>query len=121
MLAVTQQDCVRLGQSSLLEQPDPDLLLQRAVDQINALCFGRLTGSLTPFQEEAVKKAVCRHADFMLTYGQALEAPLESYGINGVNMSFATDKVFQQGGTTTSREVYSLLLPTGLLYRGCVG
>ena len=121
MLAVTQQDCVRLGQTNLLDQPDTDILLQRAVDQVNALCFGRLAGTLTPYQAETVKKAVCRHADFMLTYGQALEAPLESYGINGVSISFAADKVFSQGGTTTSREVYSLMLSTGLLYRGCVG
>ena len=118
---VTQEDCVQYGSAELLAQPELTDLLSRACDQVDAICFGRIQScgmdQLTTRQQEKVKKAVCLHAAFLRAYGDALESPLESYGINGVSMSFAADRVIKQGGTTTSPEVYSLLLQSGLACR----
>lgn len=119
---VTQEDCVKLGEVELLEWPNAERLLEQASDQVDAACFGRIQrigfAKLTQFQQDKIKKAVCLHAAFLQSYGQALESPLESYGINGVSMSFASDRVVRQGGAVVSREVYSLLLQTGLAQRG---
>ncbi len=119
---VTKADCTELGANELLELPNLEALLERASDQADAVCFGRIRrkgfDKLTQFQQEKIKKAVCLHAAFLQSYGQALESPLESYGINGVSMSFASDRVVRQGGAVVSSEVYSLLSQTGLAQRG---
>ena len=39
-------------------------------------------------------------------YGDALESPLDSYGINGVSMTFDASRIVRQGGVTVSSEVY---------------
>lgn len=119
---VTQEDCVHLGETDLLELPNAMQLLEQASDQVDAVCFGRIRrkgfAKLTSFQQDKIKKAVCQHAAFLQSYGQAMECPLESYGINGVSMSFASDRVVHQGGVVVSSKVYSLLLQTGLAQRG---
>lgn len=96
--------------------------LERASSQVDALCYGRIRRAgfenLTDFQQECIRKAVCLHAEFLAAYADALQSPLQSYGINGVSMTFDGTKVRQQGGVTTSGEVYSLLLQTGLAHRG---
>lgn len=118
----TREDCVQFGIDELQNLENLDTLLARASDQIDAVCFGRIRrkgfDKLTQFQQGNIKKAVCLHAAFLQSYGQALESPLESYGINGVSMAFASDRVVCQGGTLVSSEVYSLLLQTGLAQRG---
>ncbi len=122
MSYVTQDECSSFLPIELLSLPDLPALLERASDQVDAMCFGRIQSRgmerLTQYQQEQIKKAVCKHAAFLHFYGDALESPLESYGINGVSMSFSPNRVITQGGTTTSCEVYSLLLKTGLAYRG---
>lgn len=96
--------------------------LERASDQVDGLCFGRIRrrgfDKLTVFQQERIKKAVCLHAAFLAAYGDALESPLASYGINGVTMAFDASRMASQGGVTTSKEVYSQLLQSGLAHRG---
>lgn len=97
-------------------------MLERASDQVDGLCFGRIRRrgfeKLTEFQQANIKKAVCLHAAFLHAYGDAVESPLASYGINGVSMAFDAARVAGQGGVTTSKEVYGLLLQTGLAHRG---
>lgn len=117
----TREDCIQFGADELQNLENLDWLLERASDQIDAVCFDRIRrqgfDKLTQFQKEKIKKAVCLHAAFLQSYGQMLESPLESYGINGVSMSFASDRVRRQGGAVVSGEVYSLLLQTGLAQR----
>ena len=95
--------------------------LQLASDAIDALCYGRIRkigfDNLTEFQQEKVKKAVCLHAKFLLTYGDLLNSPLSSYGINGVSMSFDASKVVTQGGVTTNQAVMQQLRQSGLATR----
>ena len=96
-------------------------LLELASDAVDALCFGRIRKigftNLTEFQQEKVKKAVCLHVSFLQTYGDLLNSPLSSYGINGVSMSFDASKVVTQGGVTTNQAVMQQLRQSGLATR----
>ena len=98
-----------------------DHFLSVASDAVDALCYGRIRkigfDNLTEFQQEKVKKAVCFHAKFLLTYGDLLNSPLSSYGINGVSMSFDTSKVVTQGDVTTNQAVMQQLRQSGLATR----
>lgn len=97
-------------------------LLEQASDQIDAACFGRIRRKgferLTAHQQECIQKAVCLHTAWLAAYGEALESPLASYGINGVSMAFDNTRTMQQGGVTMGQQVYSLLLQSGLAHRG---
>lgn len=96
-------------------------LFELASDAVDALCYGRIRkagfDNLTEFQQEKVKKAVCLHVSFLATYGDLLNSPLSSYGINGVSMSFDAAKVVTQGNVTTSQAVMQQLRQSGLATR----
>lgn len=96
-------------------------LFELASDAVDALCYGRIRkvgfNNLTKFQQEKVKKAVCLHVSFLSTYGELLNSPLSSYGINGVSMSFDAAKVVTQGGVTTNQAVMQQLRQSGLATR----
>lgn len=116
------EDFARYCPGEALAGEELTAALERAGDQVDGLCFGRIRrcgfDKLTAFQQEKIKKAVCLHAAFLSAYGDALESPLASYGINGVSMAFDPARLVSQGGVTTSREVYGLLVQTGLAHRG---
>jgi hypothetical protein len=96
-------------------------LFELASDAVDALCYGRIRkvgfDNLTKFQQEKVKKAVCLHVSFLSTYGDLLNSPLSSYGINGVSMSFDAAKVVTQGNVTTNQAVMQQLRQSGLATR----
>ena len=98
--------------------------LKRACRDIDSLTFNRIVKkgfeNLTTFQQELIKEAVKLHADFCYENAEILESPLASYAINGVSMSFDKSKIVTMGDVTTSNEVYSLLMQTGLCYRGLI-
>jgi len=98
--------------------------LRKACRAVDSLTFNRIVKAgfenLTEFQQKIVKEAVQLHADFCYTNSELLESPLSSYSISGVSMSFDRSKVVTVGDVTTSSEVYSLLMQTGLCYRGLV-
>ena len=112
----------RYGPGETPAGKDLAAVLERASDQVDGLCFGRIRrrgfDKLTAFQQEKIKKAVCLHAAFLSAYGDALESPLASYGINGISMAFDAARTAAQSGVTTSKEVYNLLIQTGLAHRG---
>ncbi|MBQ6675724.1 MAG: hypothetical protein IJM75_06285 [Ruminococcus sp.] len=91
---------------------------------IDGLTFNRIVAvgfeKLTPNQQGLIKRAVAKQADFCYQNAELIESPLNSYSISGVSMSFDRSKVMQLGGVTTTAEVYSLLLQTGLAYRGVI-
>lgn len=95
--------------------------LERASDEVDALCYGRIRKAgfeqLTPFQQDKIKKATCYHAAFLHAYGEELQSPLASYGINGVSMSFDSSRTGGQGGITTSNAVMAQLRQSGLASR----
>lgn len=96
-------------------------ILAEASDAVDALCYGRIRkvgfDNLTEFQQEKVRKAVCYHAAFLFAYGELLNSPLSSYGINGVSMSFDAGKVVTQGNVTTNQAVMQQLRQSGLATR----
>ena len=96
--------------------------LRRACRDIDSLTFNRIVKAgfenLTEFRQGLIKEAVELHADFCYDNADLLESPLSAYAINGVSMSFDKSKIVTVGGVTTSSEVYSLLMQTGLCYRG---
>ena len=96
--------------------------LRRACRDIDSLTFNRIVKAgfenLTEFQQGLIKEAVELHADFCYDNAELLDSPLAAYSINGVSMSFDKSKIVTVGGVTTSREVYNLLMQTGLCYRG---
>lgn len=96
--------------------------LRRACRDIDSLTFNRIVKkgfeNLTEFRQGLIKEAVELHADFCYDNADLLESPLSAYAINGVSMSFDKSKIVTVGGVTTSSEVYSLLMQTGLCYRG---
>lgn len=95
--------------------------LEQASDDIDGLCYGRIRKisfeKLTAFQQEKVRKAVCFHAAFLYDYGEELQSPLASYGINGVSMSFSAERTVTQGGVTTTNAVMAQLRQSGLASR----
>ena len=99
--------------------------LRRACRDIDSLTFNRIVRAgfenLTEFQQELIREAVELHADFCYDNAELLESPLSSYSINGVSMSFDKSKIVTVGGITTSSEVYSLLMQTGLCCRSLSG
>lgn len=118
----TKEDYALYCPGGSLSGDELDAVLERASAQVDGLCYGRIRRAgfenLTEFQQECIRKATCLQAEFIASYEDALESPLQSYGINGVSMTFDGTKVRQQGGVTASSEVYSLLLQTGLAHRG---
>lgn len=96
--------------------------LRRACRDIDSLTFNRIVKAgfenLTEFRQGLIKEAVELHADFCYDNADLLESPLSAYAINGVSMSFDKSKIVTVGGVTTSSEVYSLLMQTGLCCRG---
>lgn len=96
--------------------------LRQACRDIDSLTFNRIVKAgfenLTEFQQELIKEAVQLHADFCYDNAELLDSSLASYAINGVSMSFDKSKIVAVGGVTTSSQVYSLLMQTGLCYRG---
>lgn len=118
----TPDDYARYCPGGTLSGDELNAALERASSQIDALCYGRIRRAgfenLTEFQQECIRQAACLHAEFLTNYADALESPLQSYNINGVSMTFDGTRVRQQGGVTTSGQVYGLLLQTGLAHRG---
>lgn len=122
MVYATQEDFSLHCPQQTVEPKTLDALLQRASDQVDAACFGRIRRqgfhSLASYQQDCIKKAVCLQAAFLHTYGEALDSPLSSYGINGVSMAFDPSRMVRQGGVTMGQEIYSMLIRTGLAHRG---
>lgn len=118
----TAEDYARYCPSGSLAGDALDAALDRASRQADAYCFGRIRAigfdRLTDFQQDCIRQAVCLHAEFLGRYGDALESPLQSYGINGVSMTFDAGRIASQGGVSTSGEAASLLMQTGLAHRG---
>ncbi len=95
--------------------------LDRAEDDVNAMTFNRLGLCWDRMDDPArqtVTRAICCQALFLHDYGEMIDNPMSSYGINGVSMSWKEDAVVQRGGVVVSRRVYALLTGLGLTYRG---
>ena len=97
--------------------------LREASRHIDTLTFNRIVaagfGSLTEFQQEVIREACCRQADFEYEHADILENILASYSINGVSMGFSGSgwNVHTENGVAMKQADYSLLCQTGLCCR----
>ena len=95
---------------------------QRAESDIDTLTFNRITSegidSFTDFQRERIKRSAALQMKFIYDNSELLESPLSAYSISGVSMSFDKSKVVSLDGVITTRQVYNVLMQTGLCYRG---
>ena len=89
---------------------------------IDTLTFNRITAegidSFTDFQRERIKRSAALQMKFIYDNSELLESPLSAYSISGVSMSFDKSKVVSLDGVITTRQVYNVLMQTGLCYRG---
>lgn len=118
---LTREDLTLLCQMYGIPEMKAQMRLPTACDEIDALCYGRIRrigfDRLTSFQQEKVKKAVAAHLVFLIRYGDLVHNPLQSYGINGVSMTFDASRLETQGGVTTSSEAMAQLRQSGLAVR----
>lgn len=92
-----------------------DRALVHASDQIDSMTYNRIRAvgfeSLTSYQQERVKLAVCAQADFYKEYGGLVDVPLHGFSAGKISLSFAGERI---NGIATSRTVSSYLSQSGL-------
>lgn len=119
---ITKNDILFYHPDFTADETTTAALITKAENNIDNLTFRRIaqTGfeNLSAFQQERVKAACCEQVIFLSAYGDIVSSPYKSYGINGVSMTLNEENIIRRNGVVVSTEVYSLLMPTGLLYRG---
>jgi hypothetical protein len=95
-------------------------LLEEASDQVDRLTYGRIRRkgfkSLTEYQQEMIKKAVCHQAEFINNYGEYLSSPLSGFSIGDVSLSFGKENQ-GPGGVIADKKTLDYLSQTGLTVR----
>ena len=119
---LTYEQFYELYPSTDIEAVEFESLEIRAEADIDGLTFNRIRtngfDALTDFQKGLVRQATAKQVVFINENSELLESPLSAYSISGVSMSFDKSKIVEVGNVTTSRNVYALLMQTGLCYRG---
>lgn len=95
--------------------------LRRASRHIDSLTYNRIVfrkfENMTEFQQEIVKEVCCRLARFETENEDLIGSLLNGYSINGVSVQMTAGMtVFSAYGIVMPKELYSLLIQTGL---GC--
>lgn len=105
-----------------IKEEDIEKCLKSASQDIDTLTYNRIVekgfDNLTEFQQNIIKDVICQLADFKYTNSDLLESILNSYSINGVNMSFEKSwniKIIK--GIAIPKNLYSFLEQTGLTCR----
>lgn len=117
-MLVTVTDYARLSCEQAVPIEELDRVLAAAERDIHAITYERSAGVLTEYQLCIVQQCIVDQADFRFKYAAMLDNPLASYGINGVSMSWDTNKVSCRNGVYTSTRIEAQLLRSGLLYQG---
>lgn len=120
---VSTEEYANLG-FDLVPPSDLNKFLIKASRDIDTLTFNRIVGrfdDLTDFQKEIIKAVVCEQADFLYENNDALTSILSSYDINGVRMVFGGGAYASvENGVPIENATYSLLMQTGLCWRGAI-
>ena len=119
---LTYEQFFELYPDTDIEPTDFERLLVKAETDINSMTFNKILekgfDTLTDFQKGLVRQAIAHQVMFINENSELLESPLSGYSISGVSMSFDTSKIVEVGNVITSRNVYGILMQTGLCYRG---
>ncbi len=110
---------------SILTKDTAAKALSQASSDIDILTFNRIHAhgfdSLSDFIKGHVRYCVCALADFREQNNDAMDNVYKSYSVNGVSLIVGSNDTVQVvSGVMIPREVYSLLVSTGLCYRGGV-
>ena len=95
----------------------------RSAEHIDTLTFNRIVdyNSLTEFQQKTITRIHKRLTDFERENEDILNSQLQSYSLNGVSMSFGGQSVKWICGIAIPKELYSMLISTGLCYTAIQG
>jgi hypothetical protein len=90
----------------------------KAAEHIDTLTFNRICdyNSLTELQQRTISRVHERLTKFEQDNEDLLNTHLQSYSINGVSMSFGGQSVKWICGIAIPKELYSMLISTGLCY-----
>lgn len=106
-------------QGAVIPDDEVNRQLRKSSDQIDSMTFNRIASkgfdSLSQFQQDKVRRAVCTQAEFIYQFGQYLDIPLEGFSAGSLSLNFKS--VEAAGGVKTSEEVMNLLRSTGLTSR----
>ena len=121
---VTASEYAALGYSVIPTGARNAYLLE-ASRNIDSLTFNRIVAkgfdNLTEFQQDLIREACCKHADFLYENKDAIASILDSYAINGVSMHFGNGfNVEVVQGIPVQKTTESLLIQTGLCWRGAI-
>ena len=116
---VRKEEYTEIYNGSVIPDKELEKALRQACRHIDSLTFNRIVAAgfdhLTAFQQETIKEVVCLQADFEYENADEINTILSSYSINGVSAQFGSSwNVFMEKGIAMKRDVYSLLMQTGL-------
>ena len=99
-----------------------DKALRQASRHIDSLTYNRIVGigfnNLTPFQQDIIREVICQQADFEYENADEINTILQGYSINGVSAQFGRSwNVITDKGVAMKRDVYAMLVQTGLCCR----
>lgn len=119
---VRKEEYTEIYNGSVIPDEELEKALRQACRHIDSLTFNRIVAAgfdhLTAFQQETIKEVVCMQADFEYENADEINTILSSYSINGVSAQFGSSwNVFMEKGIAMKRDVYSLLMQTGLCCR----
>lgn len=96
--------------------------LKMSSRHIDSLTFNRINAigfvALTEFQKDIVREVVCIQADFEYENADLIDTVLSGYSLNGASVQFGEAwNVYTDKGVAIKKDVYSLLVQTGLCCR----
>lgn len=106
----------------IIPEDELEKALKLASRHIDSLTYNRIVGrgfsALTEYQQNIIAEVVCMQADFEYENADEINSVLSSYSINGVSAQFGSSwNVYMDKGVAMRRDVYSLLMQTGLCNR----
>ena len=119
---VTQEYYGGIYGGSIIPEEELGKALRQASRHIVSLTYNRIMGigfeNLTPFQQEIIREVICLQAEFEYENADEISTILQSYSINGVSAQFGSSwNVFTDKGIAMKRDVYAMLVQTGLCCR----
>lgn len=119
-MAYADYDYYKDNYKGTLDETTANKLLDEASDQVDRLTYGRIRkkefNTLSEYQQEMIKKAVCFQADFIGAYGEYLNMPLSGFSAGDISLSFNKDNQ-GAGGIIADKKTLDYLAQTGLSSR----
>lgn len=107
---------------TMIPDGDVEKALRRASGHIDTLTYNRIIGmgilKLSGYQQQAIMECCCEMAEFEFENEDLINSVLQSYSVNGVNMSFGSSwNLSIKEGIYIRNDTYKKLQSTGLTCR----